>query len=157
MQSLKIPISINEYINISDSNHSFRKQIIKKILFLRLAEAKEDILYPNPDINEWLKKTYHEKCMSLYFSTFSEYKKNVKTEFQDKDIRKIEKALKFIIDKGWIYLDDFINSLSFSIGRSQQITLQKKNRKWQYAFPEYDENQINNGKKRYEAEKRNRS
>lgn len=143
LQSIKAPISINEYINISDSNHSYRKQVIKKILFLRLAESKNDILSPNPDINEWLKKTYHEKCMSIYFSTFNEYKKNSRTEFQDKDIRKIEKALKFIIDKGWIYLDDFMNSLSFSIGRSQQITLQKKNRKWQYAFPEYDENQKN--------------
>lgn len=142
-ESIKTPISINEYINSSDSNPSYREQIINKILFLRLAESKDGFLSTIQDIDIWLKKTYHEKCMSIYFSTFNEYKKNIRTEFQDKDIRKIEKALKCIIDKGWIYLDDFMNSLSFSIGRSQQITLQKKNRKWQYAFPEYDVNQKN--------------
>ncbi|MEM1282371.1 MAG: hypothetical protein AAGG81_02325 [Chlamydiota bacterium] len=81
--------------------------------------------------------------MALYFNTIHKYRKRTEEQqFNDRDIREVERGLKRIIHRGWVPLEHFIKGLTASFGDIHEIPLEKKGRYWCYAIPEYDENQM---------------
>jgi hypothetical protein len=57
----------------------------------------------------------------------------------EKGYREIEKALGDIKSEGWILFDDFMKMATFALGSQEQITLRRRNKKWQYAVPAYNQ------------------
>ena len=55
----------------------------------------------------------------------------------DRNQRHIERSLVAIVDRGWIYVDDFIKSMEEAIGTTDGVTLKKKGSRWSYAVPRY--------------------
>jgi len=54
-----------------------------------------------------------------------------------KNIRLIEKSLKVLQTKEWVYLDDFIQGFSGTLGNREPTLLRNKGKKWKYTFPTY--------------------
>lgn len=125
------------------SDLSYHHELISKLLNLKLAVLNDSFLNHTDNVSAWFSKSLQEKGMTLYFLTIYSYRKHtINYEFTDRDIREIEKSLKSIIGKDWVYLDDFINSLMIPIGKTDKNTLQKKGGIWNYCIPKYGENEF---------------
>lgn len=79
----------------------------------------------------------------IYFSTINRYRKQQQgAAFTDRDIRELEKSLKRILKSGWVYLDDFVKSLTVSLSTTCEVTLTKKGRRYFYSRPLYGQAEI---------------
>lgn len=125
------------------NNPYYHHELITKLLDLKLAALTDTYLSQTDNVSSWFSKSTQEKAMTLYFLTIYYYrKKNAETSFTDRDIREIEKSLKSIIGKDWVYLDDFIQSLMVPIGKTDKNILQKKGGLWNYCVPKYGEKEF---------------
>ena len=57
----------------------------------------------------------------------------------EKNLREAEKSLKRVVNCGWVYFDEFINSVMVQVGQAEQVCLKCKGKKWKYVIPEYSE------------------
>ncbi len=64
-----------------------------------------------------------------------------------KNIRYIEKSLKSLPPREWIYLDDFLQGLTAPLGSRDHVTLTKKGKKWKYLIPTYTPEELDFVKK----------
>ncbi len=118
-------------------------RIPEKMVQLGLVTVRDNHLIPSENMGDWKHKSIQDKAMALYFTTLNGFRKiGAAGDFNDRDIREIEKSLKAIIGKGWVYLNDFIDGMIAPIGKSPPVMLQKKGRLRNYALPKYDEKQI---------------
>lgn len=103
--------------------------IIDTLIKMRFLEMKENVLHPLDMANDWIKKPLLEQAMLLYRFSGS--------HIQDKDIRATEKSLKKVLNKKWVYFDDFIKGFTAPIGEVQPVTLQCTGKRWRYVLPKY--------------------
>lgn len=122
----------------------YRKRLVEKMRILRLTENENNTLKVTENAEIWLSKPIQEKAMALYFSTINLFRRKDSSDaFSDRDIREVEKSLKRILNGTWVYVDDFITGMNASIGSSDEVTLQRKGRRWTYVNPEYTEKERN--------------
>jgi hypothetical protein len=92
---------------------------------------------------EWLKKTDQEKAMDLYFQILSLYRYHLLPHsFSDRDLREVEKNVKNVLSAGWIYFDEFVKGVTAAIGECKPVSLQQKGKRWAYALPSYNPDQL---------------
>lgn len=90
------------------------------------------------DGNDWLQLSLEERALFIYrhpgrITLIKKYSHVV----SDKHIREAEKSLQRIIDKGWIYFDDFMKGFLVPLSENTRITLKRIGRRWKYTLPEY--------------------
>ena len=88
---------------------------------------------------KWLKQTFHEQVMTLfsYFSSEPSFKLRFKELWQDRQLRLIDKSLRYLDVNRWIIFDLFIKGLIISLGDRDPLTLKLKGKRWKYQFPTY--------------------
>jgi predicted transcriptional regulator len=59
--------------------------------------------------------------------------------YKIKDVYDLERGLADIVGKGWVYLEDFIESSAIPLGLHAPVSLQNKGRSWRYEIPTYGE------------------
>ncbi len=140
------PIPAPEVKQYSSGYYSFEElqdRVFDRICNVNLTKTEDGTVYHTENTSIWLEKPIQEKAMALYFSTIHKYRKRTEDqEFNDRDIREVERGLQRIINSGWVPLEQFISGLTASLGEDHEIKLQKKGRYWCYAIPEYNENQL---------------
>lgn len=115
--------------------------IAAKLIDIELAKASNNQLTALPEAKEWAAMDSEELGLSLYrhpqngFVTFS-IEPSLLTE---KNFREMEKTLERCGRDEWIFLDDFLNGVISLIGNTQEISLHKKGRRWEYLLPTYSE------------------
>lgn len=57
----------------------------------------------------------------------------------EKSVRELERSLKICPDERWVYFDDFVYSLSASVGKQSSTSLERVGKKWRYSAPQYCE------------------
>lgn len=62
--------------------------------------------------------------------------------FNDRDVREVERSLKRVVGRGWIYYEEFLNGLTVDIGNTEGISLKNKGRRWKYVIPSYSEQEL---------------
>lgn len=90
------------------------------------------------DGNDWLQLPIEKRALFIYrhpgrAALIKKYSHVV----SDKHIREVEKSLQRIIDKGWLYFDDFMKGFLVPLSENTRITLKRIGRRWKYALPEY--------------------
>lgn len=58
--------------------------------------------------------------------------------FSHRDINRVTQSLSQVANSGWIYFDDFLRSLTASIG-SYELKLVHSKKRWHYSWPDYDQ------------------
>lgn len=115
------------------TEEEYLDNLINKMTALSLAEMRANKLSPLPGAATWLKKNLQEQASFLYRQPLTDI------SYADRDVREIEKGLKKVIHSGWIYLDDFINSLTAPLGNAEPVTLINKGKRWKYTIPSYSD------------------
>lgn len=90
------------------------------------------------DGKDWLQLSLEKRALFVYrhparTAVIKKYSHIV----SDKHIREVEKSLQRIIDKGWIYFDDFMKGFLVPLSENTRITLKRIGRRWRYTLPEY--------------------
>ncbi len=87
---------------------------------------------------EWLDKPLLDKAAELYrFRAHQLLDPAAEGIYKLRDLHEVERSLRGITERGWIYLDDFIAGLSVALGPAAAITLQNRGKRWSYVFPDY--------------------
>lgn len=111
--------------------YSSRMLIILKEL--SLIEIKNNQIYPTAKVQKWLLKSFQDQSHKLsgyHIERLSE---------RMRDFREIKNALKLVPKQSWVFLDDFINSMTAAIGDAAPVTFQNKGKRWRYVISQYNE------------------
>jgi len=57
----------------------------------------------------------------------------------DRAVREAEKSIKRVLNKGWIYFDDFLKGVMVPLSEKSVITLMHVGKQWKYSLPIYSE------------------
>ena len=117
------------------------KNVIGRLLQLKLAHIEGSKLSFHHKAEEWLEKTAEEQAMILYRHPGCSFRQldRLAISFTERDLREIERNLRRILASGWVYLDDFIKGFTSPIGDTEEITLKHKGKRWAYMHPTYTE------------------
>lgn len=119
----------------------YSKLLIKMLVKLKLVEVSEGQMIPRGIAEAWLGKHLQEQAIAVY--RYGAHQGTaVPGGYIDRDLREIENCLKRLLNKGWIYFEDFTNACCAPIGDNQPVMLVKKGRRWKYQKPSYTEEDI---------------
>jgi hypothetical protein len=114
--------------------------ILDKISLLKLGEVQDTTIYPTGSGHEWLEYSLENKSLYLYRHPFNKLSSlNLPI---DKNIRESEKAIKRVLDKGWVLFDDFIQGCTASLNDCPTLKLCRTGKIWQYHIPKYSSEEI---------------
>jgi hypothetical protein len=115
--------------------------IISKLCALSLAENNEGLLVPCSDVDTWLEMDNEDFSMHVYKHPLNIIiKADINSHLcRQQHFREIEKGLRNIPADKWFLCSDFLKSLTESIGESRAVSLKKVGRHWQYAIPQYSD------------------
>ncbi len=121
--------SINDS-NVIDTLRSFK--------FIDVTDNKFCILDSGID---WLNMSLENRALFIYrqplnFLSFHHFPPHLHSE---RAIREAEKSITRVLDKGWVYFDDFIKGVIVPLSENTTVMLKKIGKTWKYALPEYDE------------------
>lgn len=117
---------------------SFPKEYMNRLLHyleqLDLLESNQVTI----DGDDWLKLPIENRALFIYrHPNRATITKKYSHVVSDKHIREAEKSLQRVIDKGWIYFDDFMKGFLVPLSEHTRITLKRIGRRWKYTLPEY--------------------
>ena len=125
--------------NINDKWKKYFKEMVDKLLILKLVKRNKDTITLCEGTEEWLAMSLEEQGCYLLKNrrnTFVTVDIDKKL-YADKNQRHLERSLAAVADLGWIYFDDFIASMEESIGTTDSVMLKRRGRRWKYTFPHY--------------------
>jgi hypothetical protein len=131
-----LPIDTSSAYDLSekDFNH-----ILQKLCIVKLAKISNGKLYPLDSSDHWLDLTSEEKSLYLYRHPLnnllnSELSCKINSE---KNIREAEKSVKRLLQKEWVFFDDFFKGILVPLSEDSVIVLKKTGRQWMYTQPRY--------------------
>lgn len=101
-------------------SEQYIKNIVDKLIMTRLGEIREQQLFALESSHEWMKKSNHDKALTLTRHPIH-----------------VEKGLKRILHHGWVYMDDYLKGFTGSLATKDQIALKNKGKRWRYTPPIY--------------------
>ena len=127
-----------------DDRESFKNYVsdlIEKLIFLRLVDISDSSLVIHKDADEWLALSVENRALASYKQTLSKldlepFSKELATE---RNVREIEKNLNNVIHTGWVYFDEFMKGMAAPISEDTKIVLKKVGKNWEYALPNYND------------------
>lgn len=91
----------------------------------------------------WLKKSMEDQILALSLDPLNTLISfDPKELWNTRNLRLIGNSLKPLIHHKWVYLDDYVEGFSGSIGTKDPVKLVKKGTKWKYILPRYDAHEI---------------
>lgn len=112
--------------------------LLRFATYLHLLKQAEDNIVACPqEIKSWLKKNKQDQASDIYCLVLSATRQNTDMACSEREFREIEKALKKVAHRGWIYFDDFLKGSTASIGKNSPVALLQKGKKWRYTLPCY--------------------
>lgn len=133
-------------ISSNDSNiwNIHNKSIVECLIMMNFIQIHNGQVNVVKAALEWLEKSIQDRAMTFYFHSLNRFRQQdtCQQTYNDRDVREVEKALKAVVDDGWVYLDDFAKQLSSPIGNNSPVSLVKKGRRWEYQFPTFSEKDI---------------
>lgn len=117
------------------------KNLIAKLLQLKLARLEGNRLTSHHKAEEWQEKTLEEQAMILYRHPGSCFRtlERLSISYTERDLREVEKNLRRILHTGWIYFEDFMKGFTSQIGDTEEVMLKHKGKRWSYTRSHYTE------------------
>ncbi|CCB91618.1 putative uncharacterized protein [Waddlia chondrophila 2032/99] len=119
----------------------YARLLLKILIELKLVEIADHQIVSKDLSEDWLKKHLQEQAITIYRYGVHQGAP-VPGTYINRDLREIETSLKRLMNKGWIYFDDFLKGCCAPIGNNNPVTLVKKGKRWKYELPAYSEEDI---------------
>lgn len=133
-----LPEEVAQHVLSRTITPEYSKLLVKMLVKLKLVEVNDGQMVPRSIAHAWLNKHLQEQAIAVY--RYGAHQGTaVPGGYIDRDLREIENCLKRLLNKGWIYFEDFINACCAPIGDNHPVMLVKKGRRWKYQMPTYTE------------------
>jgi hypothetical protein len=153
-ESLNAPLALikeNDQWNLCDKDierlithpctKKYTASLVQMLAKLQLVEIKDDKMIPRTISKSWLEKHLQEQAIAVY--RYGAHQGSaIPGGYIDRDLREIENCLKRLMNRGWIYFDDFIEGCCAPIGDNEPVMLIRKGKRWRYQMPAYSENDL---------------
>lgn len=114
----------------------YTKILVSRLLDLDIAVVSNGALYATSEAKEWCRKSHQDQAVLVYRLPYEEAK------FPERSLRDVERSLRTVIGRGWVYFDEFVKSLLIPLGQAQAVTLKQTGKRWRYEIPQYSADEI---------------
>jgi DNA-binding Lrp family transcriptional regulator len=124
---------------LKENDLGYINEVISKLLLLKIADVIDGRLYALESANDWLDMRLENKALYLYRHPLNRILSKELPAYlcTEKNIREAEKSIQRVVDKGWIYFDDFLKGTLVPLSESSLVMLKKVGKTWKYTLPEY--------------------
>lgn len=132
------PGSVDNLKKRLNQTDEYVDHLLSKLAQLKFISFQDSLVHLCEKGNLWLNMPAAE--LSAFLST---HPTNVLTPFSNSSLhtvrhfRQIEKSLKNLNVKEWVYLDDFLKGFVAPLGDKESVILKNKGKKWRYVIPTY--------------------
>ena len=114
------------------------QQIVDLLINLKLITKGDQTLSITRSGVDWMEMTEEDKAVYFFRHPLTgvSLKKGQTLIQLEKDCRQVEKSLRRILGKDWVYLEDFLSSMIEELSTTDALVL-KKVKRWSYARPQY--------------------
>lgn len=115
---------------------------LEKLRLLKFVEIQNHQFHILEGANEWLEMSIENRALFIYRYPLNRLSiKNESFSYlcSEKSVREAEKSILRILNKGWVYFDDFIKGVTIPLNEQSVVTLKKLGKNWKYVLPEYSE------------------
>lgn len=117
----------------------YAQTLLDRLLLLDLCEVRKGRLYPGDGSREWHRKSLEEQALVLYRLPLQSL--NLSTllseNVSERMLREMERALKKVTNRSWIYFDDFVQGLTIAVGAVMGVSLKQVGKRLRYEIPQY--------------------
>ncbi|MEN9343290.1 MAG: hypothetical protein RLZZ453_77 [Chlamydiota bacterium] len=124
-----------------DGSAEYMDALIEKLCHLKLSAIVDKRLIALESATDFLDMSTEEKALFLYRHPFnrSAFKKIPVELATDRNVREAEKSIIRVLDKGWVYFDEFLRGCIVPLSETSTIFLKKQGKTWRYSLPCYTE------------------
>lgn len=139
-----LPTSVKESVLTSFSSPvepQYYTSLQNKLILLQLATEEKGMLVATEQATEFLNLQTTQKAVYIYRHPSNRIvHKTLPIELLcEKNIREVEKSIKRILRKGWVFFDEFIKGVVVSLRDDTQVVLKRVGKSWGYTLPTYSE------------------
>jgi hypothetical protein len=122
----------------------YLEQVLAKLSALKLTEVIQDKIYALEGSNEWHDLSLEDRALSLHRHPLNRL---VSKEFpahiaHERTIREAEKSIVRVLDRGWVYFDDFVKGVMVAFDEQSSTMLKRVGKTWKYTLPNYTEEEL---------------
>lgn len=126
---------------VLDVDSEYVQRIIITFSEINVALVRANLMQSLPSSCDWMAKPLQEQASILHQNAFNRLRKGSQ-KYTERDFGEVERSLRRVASLGWIYLEDFLQSLTLPIGNAEPIALKNKGKKWVYEFPSYSDGDL---------------
>jgi predicted transcriptional regulator len=141
---LEDALQILPHLHELSDQKAYVARLIETLLNFPLAQVKANQIQPLPEADKFLNKTVQVQAAELYRYVMNNFRIQLGTDsiYTDRDLREIERSLRRIARKGWVYFDEFMTGMIAPIGSAEPIVLQNKGKRWRYVLPTFSDEDV---------------
>ncbi len=134
--------------DLDENNPAFADyvhRLIAKLKQLKLADIVDGRLYALEGANDFLDMRLENRAIFLYRHPLNRLCSShlIPADIiTDRNLREAEKAVLRVLDKGWVYFDDFIRGVIVPLGEQSVVMLKRQGKTWKYTLPVYSEEEL---------------
>lgn len=120
---------------------SYIQHLLEKLTLVRFINLSSGKIEVTPAAKEWLKLPLDRQSLYFYRHPLNKIisKKFSNDLYTEKSIREAEKSITRVLDKGWVFFEDFLKGCVAALKEESVISLKRRGRNWKYALPVYSE------------------
>jgi len=124
---------------LKETDLAYIHQVLSKLRLLKFADIVDGRLYALESANDWLDMRLENKALFIYRHPLNRILSKELPAYlcTEKNIRETEKSIQRVLDKGWVYFDDFLKGVLVPLSESSLVMLKKVGKTWKYTLPEY--------------------
>lgn len=126
------------------TSDQYSQYLLSKLCTFRWGKISENKFNVTHASEDWLKMCLTDKALFIYRHHVQHFVSNKLPSYlcTDCNIREAEKSISRVINKGWVYFDNFLKSLTISFNEKSKIHLKRCGKSWHYVVPEYTKDEI---------------
>jgi hypothetical protein len=136
--------SVVDDFDLQDSNEKllaeiYLSKLTDKLVAFHLAKIENGFLKETHIAKEWTMMPTEKRAFSAYMHPSNQmmarnFSQQINTS---RNVREIEKTVCRILDKEWVYFDDFMKGVLVSFSEINRFQIKKEGLHWKFSIPEY--------------------
>lgn len=121
------------------SAKTYLSKLTQKLLMLGLAKIEDGMLTTLQEAKEWSlldkqKRAFYTYKHPSHQIPQGDFSSEINTS---RNIREIEKSISRIVDKGWVYFNDFMKGVLVALTENSKLEIRREGAHWKWAIPKY--------------------
>ncbi len=109
--------------------------LLAKATLLKYGELKQGRLHITETGLDWLALDSDQQALTLYRHPYNQLLSHPNAS--EKQIREGEKAIKRILNRGWVDAEEFLRSALVPLSEDSTVQLKRNGKQWRYTLPHY--------------------